>query len=529
VGPLLEGWTLSNTKLKATFSESDIKTSSREWLKNCWPIEMMIRPLSVVNKTYDWLDERTGVKQVVRRALDEPIRGGARWSYVFGSALLLLFVIQALTGIFLTMYYVPSADHAHVSVAYIQKAVPGGALIRGLHYYGASAMVILLIAHLTQTFVFGAYKQKRELLWIVGGILLLLTLAFAFTGQLLPWDQEAYFGTKVGTTIAGEIPVIGPLQQRIMLGGSDITSSTLSRFFMAHVFLLPLAVGFLIFLHVYLFRHAGAAGPFHSRGVSWTDRFYPKQLFKDSFFFLLVFVALVAVATLMPAALGPQAKPGSDFLARPAWYFLPLFQLLKYFPGRLALIPTMVLPGLLFTMLFLLPFLDRRHERHPLKRPVAISGLVFVLLGGAGLVFLAKHQDRANPEYNAKLRRQEDLAKIFLKAEFRPQEVGGSLARNPSTAAGSANAEPPKAFLAACALCHGDHAEGNDLGPPLLGVASKPNRTRDDLLKILDDPQAYGLKDPMPVSFPDLSADDKRLIVDWLVNLNNHDSASLSE
>ena len=226
---------------------------------------MMIRPLSVANKTYDWLDERTGIKQIVRRALDEPIRGGARWSYVFGSALLLLFVIQALTGIFLTMYYVPSADHAHVSVAYIQKAVPGGALIRGLHYYGASAMVILLIAHLTQTFVFGAYKQKRELLWIVGGILLLLTLGFAFTGQLLPWDQEAYFGTKVGTSIAGEIPVIGPLQQRIMLGGSDITSSTLSRFFMAHVFLLPLALGSLVLLHVYLFRHAGAAGPFHNR------------------------------------------------------------------------------------------------------------------------------------------------------------------------------------------------------------------------------------------------------------------------
>ena len=491
----------------------------------------MMRPFSVVNKTYSWLDERTGVKQIVRGALDEPIRGGARWSYVFGSALLLLFVIQALTGIFLTLYYVPSADHAHVSVAYIQKAVPGGALIRGLHYYGASAMVILLITHLTQTFLFGAYKQKRELLWIVGGILLLLTLGFAFTGQLLPWDQEAYFGTKVGTSIAGEIPLIGPLQQRILLGGSDVTSSTLSRFFMAHVFLLPLALGFLVFLHVYLFRHAGAAGPFHNKQGSRAERFYPKQLFKDSLFFLLVFVALVAVATLMPAALGPQAKPGSDFLARPPWYFLPLFQLLKYFPGRLALIPTLLLPGLLFTLLFLLPFFDRRQERHPFKRPVATSALVLLLLGGGSLVFLAKHQDRANPEYNAKLQHQEELARIFLKAEFRPQEVGSAQARNPSAAGSSANtnAEPPKAFLATCALCHGDHAEGNDLGPTLLGVAAKPNRTKDDLLRILDNPPAYGLKDPMPVSFPDLSADDKRLIVDWLVNLNNHDRASLNE
>jgi ubiquinol-cytochrome c reductase cytochrome b subunit len=488
---------------------------------------MMIRPLSAVHKTYDWLDERTGVKQLVRRALDEPIRGGARWSYVFGSALLLLFLLQAVSGIFLTLYYVPSADHAHVSVAYIQKAVPGGALIRGLHYYGSSAMVILLIAHLSQTFLFGAYKQKRELLWIVGGVLLLLTLGFAFTGQLLPWDQEAYFGTKVGASIAGEIPLIGPLQQRVMLGGTDVTSSTLSRFFTAHVFLLPLALGFLALLHVYLFRHAGAAGPFRQRPGSQTDRFYPKQLFKDSFFFLIVFIALVALAILVPASLGPQAKPGSDFLARPAWYFLPLFQLLKYFPGRLALIPTVLIPGLLFTLLFLLPFFDRRHERHPLKRPLATSALVLVIFAGGYLIFLAKHQDRANPEYNARLQHQEELARLFLQAEFRPQEVGASLPRSPSTVAGSANtAEPPKAFLAACALCHGDHAEGNDLGPPLLGVTDKPNRTKDDLLKILDDPLSYGLKDPMPVSFPDLSADDKRLIVDWLVNLKNHDSPS---
>jgi ubiquinol-cytochrome c reductase cytochrome b subunit len=489
----------------------------------------MVRPLSLLNKTYDWLDERTGIKQVVRRALDEPIRGGARWSYVFGSTLLLLFVIQAVTGIFLTMYYVPSADHAHVSVAYIQKAVPGGALIRGLHYYGASVMVIVLIAHLTQTFIFGAYKQKRELLWIVGGILLLLTLSFAFTGQLLPWDQEAYFGTKVGTSIAGEIPVIGQLQQRIMLGGSDVTSSTLSRFFMVHVFILPLGLAFLVFLHVYLFRRAGAAGPFHNTADRRVDRFYPRQLFRDAVFFLLVFLALVALATKLPAALGPQARPGSDFLARPPWYFLPLFELLKYFPGRLALIPTVLLPGLLFTLLFLLPFLDRRQERHPLRRPFAMSMLLFLLLGGASLVFLAKHQDTANSEFNAKLRHQEEQARVFLNTEFRPQEVGASFVRIPSSSVSLSNAEPPKPFLATCSLCHGDHAEGNDLGPPLVGVTAKPNRTKDDLLRILDNPVAYGLKDPMPVSFPDLSADDKRLIVDWLVNLNARGGTSLSE
>lgn len=169
----------------------------------------------------NWIDERTGIAPLWRRALDEPIRGGARWAYVFGSSLAFLFGLQLITGMLLSIYYVPSADHAHVSVAFIQKAVPGGALFRGLHAYGASAMILLLVAHISQTFLFGAYKQRREFVWVVGGVLLLLVLAFAFTGYLLPWDQDAYFGTKIGVSIAGDVPVVGPLQKKLMLGGSD--------------------------------------------------------------------------------------------------------------------------------------------------------------------------------------------------------------------------------------------------------------------------------------------------------------------
>ena len=220
----------------------------------------------------DWIDERTGLREMLRKVLYEPIPGGARWAYVFGSALLFISALQAITGIFLALYYVSSSDHAHVSVAYVQKAVPGGSLLRGLHYYGASAMIILIVGHITQTFLFGSYKGKRELVWLVGGFLLLLTLAFAFTGYLLPWDQEAYFGTKVGTSIAGEIPWIGPMQQRILLGGIELTSLTLSRFFMVHAFLLPLSLGLLIVLHIYLFRRARPAGSFYDRDSSQVDR-----------------------------------------------------------------------------------------------------------------------------------------------------------------------------------------------------------------------------------------------------------------
>src|SRR5260370_8876440 len=161
------------------------------------------------------------------------------------------------------MYYVPSVDHAHASVAYIERVVTMGRIVRGLHYYGASAMIITLIAHLTQTYIFGAYKQRRELLWIVGVIMMLMVLGFAFTGYLLPWDQEAYFGTKVGTSVAGEVPLAGDLTQLIMLGGHDLTPLTLSRFFVIHIFLLPLLLIFFVVVHLYFFRRSGTAGPFH--------------------------------------------------------------------------------------------------------------------------------------------------------------------------------------------------------------------------------------------------------------------------
>jgi ubiquinol-cytochrome c reductase cytochrome b subunit len=537
---------------------------------------------------------------------------------VFGSALVFLFALQALTGMFLAMYYVPSSDHAHASVAYIQKAVPGGALLRGFHYYGASAMVILVVGHIAQTFLFAAYKGKRELLWIVGGILLLLVLGFAFTGYLLPWDQEAYFGTKVGTAVASEIPVIGPLVQRIMLGGAQLTSLTLSRFFMAHVFLLPLTLGVLIVLHIYLFRRAGAAGPFHNRpGARKEDRFYPKQLFRDALFILIIFILLIVLARMHPADLGPQADPTSDFLARPAWYFLPLFELLKYFPGKLSLIPTVALPGVLFGLIFLLPFLDKRVERNPLRRPVASAALIFTLTAASGLIVLSKYQDNANPDFGPKFKQQGEEARAFLKAAFQPQEIGRSIAvtppevthpagsssvavkifaancsschgtdgtggplgpslvnlakrrrlsadflvtwiaghsrepsadsmpkfkqlteeerieladwllkldrpvgQTPSPVMPAETGEPPAAFTANCALCHGDHGEGN-IGPPLIGISLKPNRSKETLLKLLDNPRALGLKDPMPKSFPDISQEEKRVIVEWLEALKN--------
>src|SRR5215475_3890904 len=190
-------------------------------------------------RLYKWFDVRVGVGAILHEALDEPIPGGARWAYVFGSVLLFLFISQTITGVFLALYYVPSATSAHTTVAYIVKEVTGGSFLRSLHAYGSSAVVIVVFLHLMQTYMYGAYKGRRELLWISGCFLLGLMLAMAFTGYLLPWDQKAYFATTVGTNMASDIPFVGTWMKRFMRGGDEMGTLTISRFFVAHVFILP--------------------------------------------------------------------------------------------------------------------------------------------------------------------------------------------------------------------------------------------------------------------------------------------------
>src|SRR6202163_4361762 len=220
---------------------------------------------------WGWLNRRTGLDHLLRTALDEPIPGGARFAYIFGSGVLFIFISQVITGIFLALYYVPSADHAHTTVAYITKAVTAGSFLRSLHAYGASAMVVVLFLHLSQTYIYGAYKGRRELLWLSGCILFALVLAMAFTGYLLPWDQRAYFATAVGTNAASEIPLIGESLKQLMRGGTEMGTLTISRFFVAHVFFIPAFIFALIATHILFFRKAGATRPYSGRA------YHPEQ------------------------------------------------------------------------------------------------------------------------------------------------------------------------------------------------------------------------------------------------------------
>ena len=204
----------------------------------------------------DWLDVRFGWRAVWQAIFLRNIPH-VNWFYTLGSATLFTAVLQAVTGILLTLYYVPTPDHAYDSVAYITSQLPAGWLIRGLHHWGASAMVILTVLHLLRVFFYGSYKFPREVTWLTGVFLLLVVIGFGFTGYLLPWDQKAYWATTVGTRIVGVAPGLGPLILRIARGGDDLSAVTLARFFGTHVWVLPAALLGLITLHMYLVIRIG--------------------------------------------------------------------------------------------------------------------------------------------------------------------------------------------------------------------------------------------------------------------------------
>jgi quinol-cytochrome oxidoreductase complex cytochrome b subunit len=214
-------------------------------------------------KVMDWLDERMGLTAVYNTVLDRKVPK-VNWWYTLGSATLFLFILQTATGIFLTVYYVPSPDHAYSSINYIMNEVTFGWLVRGIHHWGATLMVITVFMHMLRTFFMAAYKYPRELTWLTGVILFLATLGMGFTGYLLPWNQRAYWATTVGTEIPGTVPFIGDFLMRILRGGTDLSGVTLARFFSVHIWFLPATILLLIGIHLYLVIRIGISAVPHT-------------------------------------------------------------------------------------------------------------------------------------------------------------------------------------------------------------------------------------------------------------------------
>jgi ubiquinol-cytochrome c reductase cytochrome b subunit len=341
----------------------------------------------MVRGLLDWLDSRTGYREGLSHLLDEKLPAGVGWWFVTGSVLLFLLGVQLATGVVLTMFYVPSPDHAHESVRYIMEQLPFGQLLRGLHFFGASFIVVAAVVHMLRVVWLASYKKPREATWLTGVVLLLVILAFSLSGYLLPWDQKAYWATTVTINVARSGP-FGEFVAALLRGGDSLGALTLLRWYSAHVFLLPACLILFAASHVYLMRRHGISGPIEpQRGPQLP--FYPFHALKDTMAIALVFAVLVGAAAMFPAPLDEVADPtDASYVPRPEWYFLSLFQLLKYFPGPLEPIATVGIPGLVVGWLLALPFLDRTPGRRLRDRPMVAAGFLVLGLGVVALTTL---------------------------------------------------------------------------------------------------------------------------------------------
>jgi ubiquinol-cytochrome c reductase cytochrome b subunit len=426
----------------------------------------------------DWLDNRTGVRSLVKAALYEPIPGGSRWRYVWGSTLVMAFVTQVITGIFLWMAYSPSTQTAWESVFYIQHEMWGGWLLRGIHHFMAQAMVVLLAIHFLQVVWDGAYRAPRELNFVLGLVLMLIVLGLALTGYLLPWDQKGYWATTVGTNLASQAPVVGPDLRKLAIGGSEYGHQTLTRFFALHAGVLPgLLVAFLA-MHIALFRRHGLHP---KQPVTRPDAmFWPDQVLKDSVAALGVLAAVLGLTVYYGGAeLMAPADPANPYdAARPEWYFLFLFQFLKWFPGELELWGAFIIPGVVMVVLFAMPWIGRSRAGHLFN-----VALLVLLLGGAalltaqalyadygaGLTTVAVDEN-SPPELVASQRFLDAKTQAVRNAE-RVIELAMLPERIPPTGALAMSYDDPylqgpRLFKQFCGSCH-NHQVSEGLGIPL--------------------------------------------------------------
>lgn len=338
-------------------------------------------------RLFDWLHSRTGFRGARHVLLDEPLPPGTGWFFTLGSVLLALLAVQLLTGAFLTLYYAPTPDHAYDSIRFIISTAPGR-IVRGLHHYGSSFIVVVVVLHMVRVVLFGSYKSPREATWLSGLVLLALILAFSLTGYLLPWDQRAYWATVVTLNISRLTPGAGDLVAGLLQGGVSIGALTLTRWYALHVIFLPAALVGLVVLHLILMRTHGISGPVRPREGQALP-FYPWQAARDTAVVAAVLVALTALAWNGAPALEAPADPtDASYVPRPEWYFLGLFQLLKYFPGRWEVVGAMIVPALAAACLALLPWIDRGSARDPRRRPLVVGAFMLGLAAAAGLTAL---------------------------------------------------------------------------------------------------------------------------------------------
>jgi ubiquinol-cytochrome c reductase cytochrome b subunit len=437
----------------------------------------------------NWLEKRTGFVSMTQDFLTEDVPGGASYWYVFGSATLFAMIVQIVTGIFLTFFYAPSADTAWESTRAIYLN-PYTHFLISLHYWGASAMIALVFLHLLQVLIWGAYKSPRELQWVVGVFLLLVTLVLGLTGYLLPWDMDAYFASQVSLNITGLAPVAGPILQNIAQGGPTMGTATINRFFGLHVWLMPAALVALVGAHLAIFRHNGSAGPVTDdpRKLS-KGRFWPDQMFMDAAASFLVFVVIVFLALVFPPYLDQKADPLKFFVPYPAWYFLSLFGLLGLVPPEVSfagitismeLVATIVVPTLFLLLVLAIPWIDRSTTRSFASRKgilwgaaLAVIAIVFLSVYAQAQVLAKQAAAPPSPSQAEVLATTSTTSTTGTSSASGGTSPGGAAAGAPA----SGNANGAKVFSTNCASCHG--AQGQGLPGAFPPLANNPVVTGD--------------------------------------------------
>jgi cytochrome b6 len=335
----------------------------------------------------DWLDERLSISALgdIARKKEVPLHRHSIW-YYFGGMTLFLFTVQVVTGILLLLYYRPSSETAFESVQFIITEVKFGWLIRSIHSWSANLMIATLFIHLFSVFFLRAYRRPREITWVSGVVLLFIVICFGFSGYLLPWNKLAYFATKVGTEIAGVIPVVGRPVLRFLRGGDEVTGATLTRFFGFHVAVLPATATVFIGIHVLLVQlHGMSVPPSLKKENVRKMKFIPNFLLRDLIGWILAIGVLAALAALFPWELGEKADPFAPAPEgiKPEWYFLFMFQTLKYIPAKILSFDGEVLGIMAFNivalLLFIVPFVDRTPDNPKRRLILNIIGVLALL------------------------------------------------------------------------------------------------------------------------------------------------------
>lgn len=463
----------------------------------------------------NWFDVRLGVSDslmpMLRHPVPRAIDGPMGWWYVFGSASLTLFLIQIVTGIGLSLVYVPAADKAYESLEFLNYEKPLGWFLRALHYYAGSGMVVLLLVHMTQVFLHGSYKYPRELTWVIGVVLLVCTMGMFFSGQILRWDPDAYWGLAVAGSMAGRVPLIGPWIVRLLLGGDIIGGGSLSRFFALHVFVIPGALLAFLGLHLWLVVKCGVSAPPVAGEVvdpETYDATYREELkrgvpfwgdaiLKDILFSSLAVIVVVIVA----AILGPKGPTGppdpalADANPRPEWPFLWLFGLLSLSPASVETFIILVFPVLLIAALLLVPFVSNRGERAPSRRPVAVL-LVIV----AYTTFAALTYEGISAPWSPKMNAWSgDPISEGIVQQSSPVQLQGALVFQSKD----------------CRNCHALDGVGGRRGPDLSGVGVQ--MTRNQLIDQISNGTPGGGN--MPAYGRQVSAAEMGALVAFMVSL----------